>query len=195
MSKRHSFVKAALSQGVNLATEPTQWRDLGKLTSTCCDTHSTTQVRKFWCGEIINMAKSQRRVRPASSSRAYPSSTPPSSRSLASLTPASDHMAGCGLLWSQDSVGGPLHVPTDQVVERESIKDSSFSATDMASNIVHRASIFATTVVTSSIAGLSRFHELTDFFKIVHILSRQRVLLRDRRGLPDGPLQSHWPQH
>jgi len=34
-----------------------------------------------------------------------------------------------------------------------------------------------------------------DSTRIVHSSAWQRVLLRDRRGLPDGPLQPDWPEH
>lgn len=29
----------------------------------------------------------------------------------------------------------------------------------------------------------------------VHLIPRKRILLRDRRGVPNRPFQSHWPQH
>ena len=30
---------------------------------------------------------------------------------------------------------------------------------------------------------------------LVHLISRKRILLRDRRGVPNRPFQSHWPQY
>jgi hypothetical protein len=43
--------------------------------------------------------------------------------------------------------------------------------------------------------GFHSVDMLTISCALVHLIPRKRILLRDRRGVPNRPFQSHWPQH